>query len=70
MNLTEKQQAVLTVIESHIEEKGFSPTVREVSVRMGWSSPSTTHNCLNVLKRKGFLTWHPRQPRTFQILKR
>lgn len=70
MKLTDKQKGVLNAIDSYYCKHGFSPTIRDISEKMGWASSSTAHACLNRLKDKGYITWIPLQPRTFKILNR
>lgn len=51
--MASRQQAVLDYIRSYITEHGYAPTVREIGVRFGWSSPSTVQGKLDQLVREG-----------------
>lgn len=53
--VTDKQQEVLDCIKSFIEEKGYSPTVRDLCQLLNLSSPSTVHVHLNSLEAKGMI---------------
>lgn len=67
--LTKKQKEVLQAIENYIEVKGFAPSVRDIKERVHLASSSTVHRHMEKLKKKGYITWEPAQPRTLRILK-
>ncbi|WP_010276366.1 LexA family protein [Paenibacillus senegalensis] len=67
MRITNVQRKVILAINEFVSKHNYSPTVREISKMMGWSSPSTAHGCLMQLKKKGFVTWEPALPRTLKV---
>jgi len=54
--LTRKQLEVLKGIDDLIKENKYSPTVREISDRLGLASPSTTHTHIKKLEDKGCIS--------------
>lgn len=69
VKLTEKQKNVLHTIENFINEKGYSPTVRELGDLLGLKSTSTIHEYLEKLQRYGYITKAKDSPRTIRVLK-
>jgi repressor LexA len=53
--LTERQEMVLTFIQSSIEERGYPPTLREIGNHMGIRSTNGVNDHLRALERKGYL---------------
>ncbi len=53
--ITKRQQSVLSCIEDFIREKGYGPTVREICVSLGLSSPSTAHVHIKALEENGYI---------------
>ncbi len=53
--LTERQRAILDVIRSSIDERGYPPSVREIGDAVGLSSPSSVHAQLESLESRGYL---------------
>jgi len=62
--LTERQQQILNAITSFINEKGYSPTVRELADMVGIKSSSTLYRHLQKLAKKGYITKERGKPRT------
>ena len=50
---TDKQEKILEFLNTHIEEKGYPPTVREICAAVGLKSTATVSYHLNELKRQG-----------------
>lgn len=50
--LTKRQQKVYDFIKSHIEDKGWPPTVRETMEHMGIKSPNGVMCHFKALKKK------------------
>jgi len=50
---TDKQEKILEFLNTHIEEKGFPPTVREICAAVGLKSTATVSYHLNELKKQG-----------------
>ncbi|MCH4184625.1 MAG: transcriptional repressor LexA [Eggerthellaceae bacterium] len=65
--ITKRQKAVLSCIESFIQEKGYGPTVREICQLMGLSSPSTVHVHLKALEEKGLIERDPLKSRSITL---
>lgn len=65
--LTEKENIILVAISNFIEEKGFSPTVREIGDLTGFKSSSSVHKYLLRLRDKGKIEWNPTRNRTIII---
>ncbi|HJL07748.1 MAG TPA: transcriptional repressor LexA [Polyangiaceae bacterium LLY-WYZ-15_(1-7)] len=63
--LTDKQEAVLAVIERHWRAHGVSPSVAEIAERLGLRK-STTHEHLMAIKRKGALVHVEGQSRSWR----
>ena len=54
--LTDRQQKVLDFSRSHIVEKGYPPTLREIGKHMSIRSTNGVNDHLLALERKGFIT--------------
>lgn len=55
MSLTPKQQQVLRFINEQLEDRGVSPTLREIAEHFGFSSLGTVQNYLIRLKDHGMI---------------
>jgi repressor LexA len=66
-NLTTRQREILEIIEAHIRERGYPPSVREIGEAVGLTSPSTVHSHLATLQRLGFLKRDPSKPRAIEV---
>lgn len=62
-------ERVLIAITDLIKEKGYPPSVREISERVGLKSSSTTYGHMVRLKMKGLITWDESRPRTLRLVK-
>lgn len=65
--LTERQRQVLHVIDEHMRERGYPPSVREIGEAVGLTSPSTVHSHLATLQRLGYLRRDPTKPRAIEV---
>lgn len=54
--LTSRQGEVLALIQSIVTERGVSPTLHELRVRLGLRSIATVHKLVTYLHVKGFVT--------------
>lgn len=54
--LTDRQQQVLDVIQTKIEDEGYPPTIREIGAALGIKSTNAVNDHLKALERKGYLT--------------
>lgn len=53
--VTPRQQQVLDYVASHIQEKGYPPSVRDICAAVGFKSTSSAHAYLEALEKKGLL---------------
>ena len=67
VTLTPRQREVLEVIEKFQRERGFPPSVREIGLAVGLTSPSTVHAHLSTLQKLGFLRRDPSKPRAIEV---
>jgi repressor LexA len=51
----EQQQRILGFISKHINEKGFAPSIREISKVMGFASPRAAQKHLEAMEEAGLL---------------
>ena len=51
--LTARQQQVLSLIRSHIEDTGYPPTRADIARELGFKSPNAAEEHLKALARKG-----------------
>jgi repressor LexA len=65
--LTVRQREVLEMIERHMQERGYPPSVREIGTAVGLTSPSTVHAHLAALQRHGYLRRDPTKPRAIEV---
>jgi repressor LexA len=67
MTLTPRQREILEMIEQHMRDRGYPPSVREIGEAVGLTSPSTVHAHLNALQRRGYLRRDPTKPRAIEV---
>jgi repressor LexA len=65
--LTARQRQILDCIESSMRDRGYPPSVREIGEAVGLTSPSTVHNHLNTLQKRGYLRRDPSKPRAIEV---
>lgn len=65
--LTPRQQRILQVIKSSIEDRGYPPSMREIGGSVGLTSSSSVAYQLRVLEEKGFLRRDPNRPRALEV---
>lgn len=70
MELTIKQEEVLSAINILTSKNGVSPTLKEVKEYLGYGEISSVQRHTEALKTKGFLTTSKHQSRSFKIVKR
>ena len=70
MARTKRQQEILDVVQAHMEQKGYPPTVREIGEAVGLNSPSTVHAHLKALEESGALTRDATKPRAIDLADR
>ena len=67
-NMTKKQEEIYNAIVAFIQEKGYSPTVREIGKMVNLKSPSTVHVHLMMLEAEGYITSEPGKQRTIRVV--
>jgi len=67
MNLTPSRLRVLLSIRELYADRGYSPTIREVGQRLGWTSTNHVHNQIGWLKMRGYLAQEPHVNRTLRL---
>jgi repressor LexA len=65
--LTSRQRAVLDVISSVMDERGYPPTIREIGLRLGIKSTNGVNDHLKALERKGFLVRDKSKSRAIRL---
>jgi repressor LexA len=65
--LTARQRQILECIETAMRDKGYPPSVREIGESVGLTSPSTVHNHLATLQKRGYLRRDPSKPRAIEV---
>src|SRR5205085_5433175 len=66
-NLTDRQRAILNVIDEQMRTRGYPPSVREIGEAVGLTSTSTVHAHLGTLQRLGYLRRDPTKPRAIEV---
>lgn len=57
--MTPRQREIYDFIASHIEQKGYPPTLQEICIAVGYASRSAAHNAVWGLISEGYLTGSP-----------
>lgn len=65
--LTERQRAVLDVIQRSISDRGYPPSIREICDATGLASTSSVSHQLAALARKGYIRRDARLPRAVDV---
>ena len=68
--LTDRQREVLEHIATSIRRNGIVPSVREIGTALGMRSPSTVHQHLTALERKGYIKRYGDRMRVLEVLDR
>lgn len=66
--LTGRQRQVLEHIATSIRRNGIVPSVREIGHALGMRSPSTVHQHLTALERKGYIKRYGDRMRVLEVL--
>ena len=66
--LTDKQRKILEFIDREIRMNGYPPSVREIGLAVGLSSPSTVHGYLERLEQAGYIKKSPSKNRAYTIV--
>jgi len=67
-SLSEKQLAILEVIQRSIARHGYPPSMREIGDAVGLKSLSSVTHQLNQLELAGYLRRDPNRPRALEVL--
>lgn len=68
-NLTTTEKQIYDIIANYINEKHYSPSIRELAKLSGYKSTSTVHEKIQNLVEKGYITMEPGCPRTLKVVK-
>lgn len=66
--LTPRQLKIIEVIQSALDSQGYPPSMREIGIAAGLSSPSSVKYQLEVLEEKGWIRRDPTRGRALEIL--
>lgn len=66
--ITKKQTEILDYIKSHILNKGYPPSVRDIGLAVNLKSTSSVHSHLETLEKNGYIRRDPTKPRTIEII--
>ena len=67
-NLSEKQLAILEMIQRAVSTQGYPPSMREIGDAVGLASLSSVTHQLNQLELAGYLRRDPNRPRALEVL--
>jgi len=67
-SLSDKQLAILDVIQKSVVARGYPPSMREIGDAVGLSSLSSVTHQLNQLELSGYLRRDPNRPRALEVL--
>lgn len=66
-DLTSRQQQILDMIRTTVDQRGYPPSVREIGEAVGLRSTSSVHAQLASLERLGYLRRDPSRPRAIEV---
>ncbi len=66
--LSDKQRAILGVIQASVAQRGYPPSLREIGEAVGLSSLSSVSHQLGQLELSGYLRRDPNRPRALEVL--
>jgi len=67
-SLSDKQLAILEVIQRSVSSQGYPPSMREIGDAVGLSSLSSVTHQLNQLELSGYVRRDPKRPRAIEVL--
>ncbi|HWH27023.1 MAG TPA: transcriptional repressor LexA [Pseudolysinimonas sp.] len=67
-SLSDKQMAILEMIQRSVSSRGYPPSMREIGDAVGLSSLSSVTHQLNQLELSGYLRRDPNRPRALEVL--
>ena len=68
MDLSSRQTEILAYVNTHVDEHGYPPTVREIGQAVGLTSPSTVHAHLEKLAKAGLIRRDATKPRALEVI--
>jgi repressor LexA len=68
VELSPRQREILEFVNTHVDEQGYPPTVREIGQAVGLTSPSTVHAHLARLETSGLIRRDPTKPRALEVI--
>lgn len=66
--LTSRQRLVLEAIRTHVRERGFAPSFREIGEAAGLRSPSSVKHQLQTLADKGYIRVNANKGRAIELV--
>ncbi|WP_407923117.1 transcriptional repressor LexA [Bifidobacterium xylocopae] len=66
--LTPRQERVLDAIRTHVADKGFAPSYREIGLAAGLKSPSSVKHQLQVLEELGYIRTSANKGRAIELV--
>ena len=69
MELQERQQRILEVIEDAVKAQGYPPTVREIGAAVGLCSPASVQGHLAALEEMGYIRRGSAKRRALEIVR-
>ena len=66
--ITKKQMEILNYLKSHILNKGYPPSVRDIGIAVNLKSTSSVHAHLETLEKNGYIRRDPTKPRAIEII--
>lgn len=69
MELHERQQRILQVIEDAVRQQGYPPTVREIGAAVGLCSPASVQGHLSALEAKGYIRRGSSKRRALEVVR-
>lgn len=66
--MSKRQLQIYEYIKNFINEKNYSPSIREIAMAVGYSSSSSVHRHLDTMREKGYIDFINSSPRTLQII--
>lgn len=66
--LSDKQQAVLDVIQRSVADRGYPPSMREIGDGVGLASLSSVTHQLKQLELAGYIRRDPKRPRALEVI--
>lgn len=68
-NLTPIQKKIYYIIKDFIDQKGYSPSYREIGKLNGTNSTATIHYHMKNLRKKGYIDYQDKINRSVRIIK-